>query len=240
MRVKTGIKGLDEMLNGGLLPGRVVLISGPTGSGKTILGVQFIYNGIKYFDEPGIFITLEQSKKKIKEDMRALGMDLDELGDKFRLIGGPIAKIKYNKEKTKAKLEDFIKEVEEVVKEVGAKRVVIDSINLFLLLFKTDEEKRRALLELTETLSRLNCTALLTCEVRENTFDISWWGFEQFVVDGVITLYNVKQGSIFQQGIAIRKMRGTKHVKDIVPYRITDKGIVVYPEEPWLAIEKKK
>lgn len=240
MRVKSGIEGLDDMLNGGLISGRVVLLSGSTGTGKTTLGMQFIYNGIKNFNEPGVFITLEQSKEKIMKDMKSIGMDLNELGSNFSLIGGSMAKIKYYQNKTKAKIEDFIAEIEEVIKKTKAKRVVIDSINLFLLLFKTDEERRRALLKLTETLSRFNCTALLTCEVKENTFDISWWGFEEFVMDGVITLYNVKQGPVFHQGIVIRKMRGMNHVKDIIPYKITDKGIVVYPEEPWLAIEKKK
>jgi len=240
MRIKTGIEGLDEMLNGGLVSGRAVLLSGSSGTGKTTLGMQFIYRGIKDFNEPGVFITLEQSKEKIKEDMKTLDMDLDDLGVQFNLVGGSMAKIKYYQGKTKAKADDFIAEIEEIVKETKAKRVVIDSLNLFLLLFETDEERRRALLALTEALSRLNCTALLTCEVRENTFDISWHGFEEFVVDGVITLYNVKQGSVFHQGIAIRKMRGMSHIKDIVPYKITDKGIIVYLEEPWLAGEKRK
>ncbi|MCX6819151.1 MAG: AAA family ATPase [Candidatus Aenigmarchaeota archaeon] len=239
MRTKTGIEGLDIMLNGGLLSGRVILLSGSAGTGKSTLGMQFIYNGIKQFNEPGVFITLEQDKEKLKQDMKSISMDLDKLGNSFSLIGGSMAKIKYYQTKTKAKLEDFIAEIEEVVKETKSERIVIDSINLLLLLFNTDEERRKALLALTEALSRLKCTALLTCEVRENTFDISWWGFEQFVVDGVIAMYNVKKDPMFYQGIVIRKMRGMDHNKNIVPYKITDKGIAVYPEEPWLGGETK-
>lgn len=239
-RVDTGIEGLNQMLNGGLLAGRVILVSGSTGTGKTTLGMQFIYEGIKKYNEPGVFVTLEQSKEKIKEDMGKLGINLDGLGNGFNLIGGSIAKVMHYRDKTKAKVEDFLAEVEEIIKQTKAKRVVIDSLNLFLILFKTDEERRRALLALAEMLSRYKCTTLFTCEVRENTSDLSWYGFEEFVVDGVIVLYNIKQESSFLQGLAIRKMRGIKHEKSIVPYSITDKGVVVYPEEPWYEVKTKE
>jgi circadian clock protein KaiC len=239
LKVKTDVPGLDEMLNGGLLQGRAVLLSGSAGTGKTTLGMQFVYNGIKEHGSPGLFITLEQSREKIVEDMEKFGMDLSRLGDKFVMIGGPMAKIKYYQDKTKASPEDFISEIETVIRESGAERVVIDSVNLFLLLFDTNEERRKALLTLVETLSKLRCTALLTCEVKEGSFDLSWHGFEEFVVDGVITLYNVKQGPVFHQGLAIRKMRGMSHRKEIVPYKITDKGFVIYPDEPWLVADKK-
>jgi len=238
--ISTGIKELDDMLNGGIPKGRVVLISGSSGTGKTTLGMQFIYNGIKKFNEPGVFITLEQDKKKILEDMKPVGMDLEGLGNDFNIIGGPMAEVMHYKDKTKAKIEDFIAEIEEVIKKTKAKRVVIDSINLLLMLFQTDEERRKALLSLNQILSKNDCTVLLTCEVRENTFDLSWYGFEEFVVDGVITLYNVKQEAVFHQGIAIRKMRGVEHTKNIFLYKITDKGIKIYPDEPWLSTEKEE
>ncbi len=239
-RVVTGIKELDDMLDGGLPKGRVILLSGSSGTGKTTLGMQFIYNGVKKFNEPGIFITLEQSKKKIREDMKSVGMDISSLGYDFDLIGGSVAEIMHYKDKTKAKVEDFLAEVEEIIQKTRAKRVVIDSINLLLILFKTDEERRKALLSLSEILCKNDCTALMTCEVKENSYDLSWYGFEEFVVDGVITLYNIKQEMVFNQGITVRKMRGIDHTKNIYPYKITDKGIKIYPEEPWLVLEKNE
>jgi KaiC/GvpD/RAD55 family RecA-like ATPase len=172
--------------------------------------------------------------------MKPVGMDLEGLGNTFNIIGGPMAEVMYYKDKTKAKIEDFIAEIEEVIKKTNAKRVVIDSINLLLMLFQTDEERRKALLLLNQILSKNDCTALLICEVRENTFDLSWYGFEEFVVDGVITLYNVKQEAVFHQGIAVRKMRGVEHTKNIFLYKITDKGIKIYPDEPWLSTEKEE
>jgi len=235
--VSTGIKELDNMLDGGIPKGRVVLVSGSSGTGKTTLGMHFVYNGVKKFNEPGIFITLEQGKEKVLEDMKSVGMNLESLSD-LKIIGGQIAEVLYYKDKTKAKIEDFIAEVDEIIRASGAKRVVIDSVNLLLMLFKTDEERRNALLSLSKILSKNNCTAFLTCEVRENTFDLSWYGFEEFVADGVITLYNLKQEAVFHQGIAVRKMRGVNHSKNIYPYRITKDGIKIYPDEPWLATEK--
>jgi circadian clock protein KaiC len=236
--VSVGIEELDSMLNGGIPRGRNILLSGSSGTGKTTLAMQFIYNGIKKFKEPGVFITLEEDKRKILEDMKSIGMDLGSLGKDFQLVGGSVADMIYYKDKTKAKVEDFIAEIKEIIKKSNSKRVVIDSINLLLMLFEKDEERRRVLLSISQILSKNNCTSLLICEVRENSSDLSWYGFEEFVVDGVITLYNIKQGAVFHQGIAVRKMRGTNHSKSIYPYKITKDGIKIYPDEPWLAVEK--
>ena len=233
----TGIEGLDLMLNGGLPKNRVVLVSGSSGAGKTTLGMQFIYNGIVKYNEPGVYMTLEEDKQQIKEDMLGQGINLDGVSDRFRFIGGHIATIQRFKRKTKADVKDLIGEVEEVVHEINAKRVVLDPVNLFLMLFDSDNERREALALLTERLKKLDCTSLLLCEVKEQSMDISREGFEEFVADGVITLYNLRQGQSFLQGIAVRKMRGIEHHREIRPYKITDKGVVVYPTQPWLPSE---
>ncbi|OYT27572.1 MAG: hypothetical protein B6U97_01120 [Candidatus Altiarchaeales archaeon ex4484_96] len=237
-RTITGIKGLDLMLKGGIPKNRVVLISGSTGTGKTTIGMQFIYNGIVDHNEAGVYITLEEDKQQIKQDINAQGMNLDSINDRFRFIGGHIATIQRFKRKTKANVEDLVNEVEEVVHEIGAKRVVLDPVNLFLMLFDSDNEKRDALALLTEKLKKLNCTTLLLCEVKEQSMDISREGFEEFVADGVITLYNLRCGPSFYQGIAVRKMRGIEHHREIRPYEITNEGVVVYQTQPWLPPEE--
>jgi len=229
MRVDTGIRGLDQMLNGGLLPGKVILVSGPAGTGKTTFAMHFVFAGTKK-GEHGLFITLEQNKKKMTEDMLSVGMDVKG-NRKLTIVGGSMADIMRFQKKVKAKPQDFLDEIEEIVKKNNVKRVVIDSSNLFLMLFKDDEERRNALLSLTEMLSCLGCTAVLTSEVKENTKDLSWYGFEEFVVDGVITLTNdVSYDKYYKNAIAVRKMRGTAHDKSVVEYKITDKGVIVFPE----------
>ena len=232
-RVSTGMPGLDELLNGGVPKGRVILVSGASGTGKTTFGMQFLYNSALE-GEPCLFITLEESKDKIMEDMKGVGMDITGI-EGFHVAGGSVADMLYMSKKSGAGLNDFLMEIKGMVEKTGSKRVVIDSVNLFLMLFETDEERRRALLSLSKLLGQLGCTALLTCEVKENTLDISWYGFEEFVVDGVITLYNIREKSSFLQGIAVRKMRGVNHRKTIAPYKITDKGIVVYTDQPFIS-----
>lgn len=236
-RVRTSIEGLDKMLRGGLLPGRTVLLSGPCGSGKTTLSMQFVCNGALRHNEKSLYVTLEEKKEKILSDMTKLGMDVEKAQNegKLTIIGGPIASLNTYMNKVDANFDNVIEEIKEVVKQNGIQRVVIDSINLLTMLFQTDEEKRLALASLCNTLSSLGCTTILTSETKEHSMDISRYGIEEFVVDGVIVLYLVRQGSSFVPGIVVRKMRGINHDKEIRYYKITDKGVVVYPEETMFA-----
>ncbi len=231
-RVKTGIIGLDKMLNGGFLQGRNILLSGPAGTGKTTFAAQFLYNGVMKFKEPSLYVTLEESGDKIFEDMAKFGFNLKKAEKKgFYVIGGPIANLTSYMEKVDAKVSDIIAEIKEVIEQKKIKRVVIDSINLFTMLLEKESNRRRALAALGNMLSSSGCTSIMTSETKEGSMALSRYGIEEFVVDGVIVLYLARQGPQFVPGVAIRKMRGTAHEKDIKLYRITDKGIVVYPDE---------
>ena len=232
MRVPTGIKGLDVMLKGGFLKGRNILLSGPAGSGKSTLAMQFAYNGA-LMGEKSLYVTLEESKKKLVEDMLKFGFDLKkaERKGKFMLIGGPIAKLTSSMQKVDADIQNIISEIEEVVKEKGIQRVVIDSVNLLTMLMKSDDERREALAALANALSSLGCTAIFTSETEEGSMKLSRYGIEEFIMDGVVVLYLVRQGSRFVPGITVRKMRGSDHDKEIRVFKITKKGVVVYPRE---------
>ena len=232
-KIKTGIIGLDKMLRGGFLEGRNIWLSGPAGTGKTTIAMQFVYNGAMKHNEPGLYVTLEENKKKIYEDMAKFGLDLKkaEKKRKFFLIGGPIASITSYMDDVDAKINHIIREIEDVIKEKKIKRVAIDSINLFTMLLKDAKERRTALAALGNMLSSCGCTSILTSETKEGSMDLSRYGMEEFVVDGVLVLYLQRQGEQFMPGIVIRKMRGTDHEKSIKLYKITNKGVMVYPEE---------
>ncbi len=233
MKIPTGIEGLDHMLKGGLIGERNILLSGPCGSGKSTLAMQFLYNGAVKFKEPGLYITLEEPAKKLYLDMKNLDMDLEELEktDMFTVIGGPVTKLNGYMKKVDATVDNIAEEIEEVIKEKGIKRVVVDSINLLTVLSDDKAERRNALAMIANTLSTLKCTSLLISETKEGSMDLSRYGIEEFVVDGVIVLYIVRQEGKFISGITIRKMRGSDHDKEIRYYQLSDKGVKVYPEE---------
>ena len=240
-RIKTGIKGMDELLGGGLPEGRTILVSGSCGTGKTIFAAQFLRKGVES-NENCLYVTFEQAKEKLIEDMNEIGIDFNKMekSGKLRIIGGPVGHIKYFKEKTRADMLDIANEVKEVVGEIAAKRVVIDSVNLFLMLFETDMERRKALAELTSMLEKLDCASLLTCEVREGTKDISWYGFEEFVVDGVIVLHRIPFENIYERAISTVKMRGIEHSQNVTALQIKKGGIKVYPgKEPFHRLSVK-
>lgn len=240
-RVLTGIHGVDELLGGGLPKGRTVLISGSCGTGKTIFVSHFIKEGVKQ-NENCVYVTFEQMKEKLNEDLLEIGIDFQKMEKEGNLtiVGGPIGHIKYFKEKTKADMFDLSNEIKEVIMEKKATRVVIDSVNLFTMLFENDMERRKAMAELTSMLEKLNCTTLLTCEVREGSRDISWYGFEEFVVDGVIALYRISFDNRFERAVSVVKMRGIEHNQSMKSMQITKKGLVVFPEqEPFHDVKKE-
>ena len=232
-RIKTGINGLDKLLKGGLLEKKSVLLSGPCGSGKSILAMQFIYNGIKQENEPGLYVSFEEEKQSIIENMATLGFNLEELEKKKKLmiVGGEAGKLDYFMQKVGARTDNIIEEIREIVKDNKIKRVVIDSVSILTLLCNNDEERRRTLTKLASTLSELGCTSLLISETKEGTLDLSRHGIEEFIVDGVIALFQLRQGDKFIPGIVVRKMRGTDHERGIRLFKITKNGIVVYPNE---------
>ncbi|MFH1682685.1 MAG: ATPase domain-containing protein [Candidatus Woesearchaeota archaeon] len=232
-RVKTGIPGFDELISGGIPKNRTILVSGHCGSGKTMFASQFIHQGLKK-DESAVYVTFEQGREKLFQDSKTIGIDLEhyEKKNKVKIIGGPVGKIKRFKLKTEANISDLIEEIREVIEETKAKRVAIDSVNLFAMLFGDENEKRNAVAMLISTLEEADCTSILTCEVPESSDQISWYGFEDFVVDGVVFLHRSNNRGSYERAISVIKMRGTSHEQKIKAMQIKDKGLVIYDQEP--------
>jgi KaiC/GvpD/RAD55 family RecA-like ATPase len=232
-KIKSGIPGFDSMVAGGIPKGRTLLVSGHCGSGKTIFATQFAYHGLKN-KEKAVYVTFEQGSKKLCEDVSMIGMNLAGYikTDKLKVIGGHLGKIHRFKLRTEAKAQDIIDEIKEVVDDLGATRVVIDSINLFAMLFHDDDHRRDAVAMLISALEEMGCTTILTCEVPEDTEKISWYGFEDFVVDGVLFLHRKLNKGTYERAISIIKMRGSKHDNNLRAMAIKDKGIIIYDQEP--------
>ena len=219
-RCPTGIYGLDELLEGGFPRGRTVMVSGTCGTGKSTFGVQFLYNGIVQYNEPGILVLLEQDPKELKEDMMRYGLDMDTLekGGKLAIISAGIEQ--------KMAWEDLSVSIPEKAKEIGAKRVVIDSLTAIgFLLEEMDgkEDTQKVIISLGTAAKHAGLTTVMITETPEGIEDISMHGVESHVADGVIHL--TIHEAMDSRKIVIRKMRGTKHSLKPREIEFSEKGV---------------
>jgi KaiC domain protein len=223
-RVKTGIDGLDEMLEGGLPKSQAVAVMGSFGTGKTTFGLQFIQQGLKQ-GEKGIFISLEEDQESILSAARSFGWDLGPFIEQKKL-----AIVKLEPTDAKTTITRIRSELPDFIKGFGASRIVLDSVSLLNLLFEADHEKRSNLFNLIQMVKRTGATCLMTAEVNDNNPNASRDGLVEYAVDGVIALRyeeNRERGEI-QLTVRVMKMRRIAHSRRVKPYAITGRGIEVH------------
>lgn len=247
-RVPSGIEGLDELTEGGFPRGKTIVVSGVPGSGKTTFCIEFLYKGALDYGEPGVYITLEESPESVIKNMMNLGMDLKSLASKGKLIlvdANPlrgetmltVSGVHTGFIEFKAYgLSDLIRQK---VREINAKRVAIDGLTALLMHYRDDFERRLEIVRLLIGISGLDCTTLITTEHRSYELGRRFL-MEHFLADGVIFLDMLQSGGGFVRGIQIQKIRGIKHDFDYHLYRITDKGIVIFPKEKIFAPSKEE
>ncbi|MCB9358928.1 hypothetical protein H6503_03285 [Candidatus Woesearchaeota archaeon] len=222
-RVATGIPGFEQMTNGGLLYNSVNLLTGGPGTGKTIFGLQYIINGIRMFNEPGVYISFDEQKSNVFENMKSVGMDLEKLEKE-----GLFHFVEYNPEQLMKILKEGGGLLDNLMTKSKAKRIVVDSVSTFLLMSSTDFGRREQLTGFFKLLKKWDVTAILTNEnVPMSGTNISESLAIAFEVDSIIQLYfdNTKIGENAKRSIEIYKMRGSDHLKKAVPYEITSDGI---------------
>jgi len=220
-RVVVGITGFDDLVMGGLLPGNLTLVTGTTGTGKTIFGTHFLYNGALQ-GQNGVYVSFEEPPENIKANVKKFGMDFEPLER-----AGKIAFTRYDP----YHVEDIYELIETTVKKVGAKRVVIDSVAALGLYVRDPAELRRMIFNIALLLRKLGCTAIITTEMMPGQRSLSRFGVEEFVSDAIVVLYYTRADSQFARAITVWKMRGSDHTNKVHPYRITNEGIIVYPKE---------
>jgi len=223
-RVKTGIAGMDEMLNGGIPAGRHVALYGGPGSGKTSFCFEFLYQGAK-MGEPGLYISLEETSEDIQDNMKntfPLLADTSKLieSDKLEII-----------KPDKLELEEVANLLEDRITSKGIKRAVVDSATMIRLSFKNDSEYRQTLFEFLSLLRNLDVTTITTVEASTARREEMKFDIEHFVMDGIINLYNIDREDRRVRALEIFKMRGTDHSRDLVPFKVTPSGIKVYVGE---------
>ncbi len=223
-RVKTGISGMDEMLNGGIPTGRHVALYGGPGSGKSSFCFEFLYQGAK-MGEPGLYITLEETTEDIIDNMKNTFPLLTETSKLIEAKKLEIVKPE------KLDLEDVANLLEDRITSNGIKRAVIDSSTMIRLSFQSEVEYRQTLFEFLSLLRNLDVTTITTVEATSARKEEMRFDIEQFVMDGIINLYNLDREDRRVRALEIFKMRGSDHSRDLVPFKVTPSGIKVYVGE---------
>ena len=221
-RIGSGVPNLDKLIGGGLKKNSINLVAGSAGCGKSIFAMQFIMEGLRN-KEPGIYITFEEKKQKFYEDMLEFGWNLAKYED-----NGLFVFLEYSPEQVKKILTEGGGIVESIIEKMKAKRLVIDSITSFTLLYEDELTKKEASLSLFELIEKWDCTALLTSEDESKDDHIISAALE-FEVDGIIILYHVKKMGVRVRALEILKMRGTKIPEKTIALNFTNKGIQIDP-----------
>ncbi len=220
----TGIAGLDHLLGGGLVRGNSLLVEGPPGSGKTTVALRTLYAGAQQFDEPGLILTFEEFPRQIYEEAAGFGMDLAglEKQGKLRVVWTPPERI----------LQGFAGKsdlVENIVRELGVRRLVIDSITHFKRVAHSETELRETLAEILNFLKLRGINAMLVKELER--MDDATIAFEEYLVDASLRVYNARSGhgGDNERFLEVRKTRGQSHISGLHPFELGETGVVVYP-----------
>ncbi|WP_257008349.1 ATPase domain-containing protein [Bacillus sp. FJAT-45350] len=220
---KSGIEGLDYIISGGFPTGSSILLDGAPGTGKTILGMQFLYNGATEHNEAGVYISFEEFPEQIYTEMQSFGWDIKKLEreNKLRVICmSPDVLISQMKQPNGI--------FEQIIKEIDCKRVVIDSLNLLHFGIDNQVEKRETVYLLRNILRKYSLTSLLINE--QTALNKEEIPFVSYVVDGVIQISLQEHNTIYRKRtLEVLKMRGCKIKEGEHIYRITSSGIYLVP-----------
>jgi circadian clock protein KaiC len=224
----TGIQGLDEITGGGLPKGRPTLVCGGAGCGKTLLGIEFLVRGAMLHHEPGVFLAFEESAEELAQNVRSLGFDLDDLIEKKKLAVDYIHIERSEIEETgEYDLEGLFIRLGHAIDSIGAKRVVLDTLETLFSGLSNVSILRAELRRLFRWLKEKGVTAVITAE--RGNGSLTRHGMEEYVSDCVLLLDHRVEGQISTRRLRIVKYRGSSHGTNEFPFLIDEGGISVLP-----------
>ncbi|HEX2965535.1 MAG TPA: circadian clock protein KaiC [Syntrophorhabdaceae bacterium] len=224
----TGISGLDEITKGGLPKGRPSLVAGGAGCGKTVLAMEFLVRGAINYNEPGVFMAFEETEKDLTQNFQSLGFDLKQLeaDNKIRVDHVYIERSEIE-ETGEYDLEGLFVRLNYAIDSIGAKRVVLDTIEALFSGLTSVGVLRAELRRLFRWLKTKGVTAVITAERGEST--LTRYGLEEYVADCVIILDHRVTEQISTRRMRIVKYRGSSHGMNEYPFLITEDGVSVLP-----------
>lgn len=220
---ETGIDGLDGILNGGIVRNSTTLVSGNPGAGKSIFGLQFIYNGVELFDEQGIYLTFEENKTDLREAAESIGFENWQQYVEEEKIKVYDKQVLLRENDFSAALDILLDDLDNDTYE----RLVLDSLTMFQLFFENEREKRTYLLKFTDILRESGLTSLMINE-QGTVFPETNIGLENFLTDGNIYLLQTPTDSGVNRYVWVAKMRKQNIDTDIFPIEISEGGITVH------------
>jgi circadian clock protein KaiC len=227
-KAPTGIAGLDEITAGGLPRGRPTLLCGAAGAGKTLMALEFLVRGATEYGEPGVVVSFEETAREIADNVRSLGFDLDALQRERKLVIDHVHIERSEIEETgEYDLEGLFIRLGHAVDSIGARRVVLDTLEALFAGLPSHAILRAELRRLFRWLKERGLTALITGERGETT--LTRFGLEEYVADCVITLDHRVDDQISTRRLRIVKYRGSAHGTNEYPFLIGARGISVLP-----------
>lgn len=224
----TGIPGFDEITGGGLPAGRPTLICGSAGAGKTLFAMEFLVRGATLYNEPGVFMSFEETGEELTRNVASLGFDLNQLVEDKKLVLDYVFIERSEIEETgEYDLEGLFLRLGYAIDSIGAKRVVLDTLEALFSALPNEAIIRAELRRLFRWLKDKGVTAVITCERGEGT--LTRYGLEEYVADCVILLDHRVHHQISTRRMRIIKYRGTSHGTNEYPFLIDEKGFSVLP-----------
>lgn len=224
----TGIEGFDQITNGGLPKGRITLLIGGPGTGKTLFAMQFIVDGIREYGEPGVFVAFEETQKKLAENTASLGFKINSLIQQKKMAVDYIYIERKEIEETgEYDLDGLFVRLGYAIDSIGAKRIVLDTLEAIFSGFSQESILRAELRRLFRWLEEKGVTAIVTAERGYET--LTKYGLEEYVSDCVIVLDHRITEQISTRRMRIVKYRGSQHGTNEYPYLIAENGFSILP-----------
>jgi circadian clock protein KaiC len=232
-RCTTGIEGLDSILEGGIPRGNMVLVAGSVGTGKTTLCLEFLVHGAER-GERSLFLSVTEASRKLKQNLSTFEFFHTDLVDNGSLVFVDLPQI-YERlglgreELTSEEIGILLRSIRDLVRSLGIRRLVLDSLTSVCYRIHRDEQIRDFMLRLGQELNEAGCTSLLVSEIGPNPGRYSLHGVEEAIVDGVVLLSNARRMGDILRVLQIVKMRGTAHSHAQFVIELTPIGLLMAP-----------